>query len=462
MRNEPGVHVTALIVIACLLGGGGVAYGLSNLVVQLVALVLLAINRSSVGAFFLGRQGTLARGLTLLVLATLALPLVQLVPLPAGSWESLPGRALLQESLAAIGQSGWHSTSVSQARTLVAFLGLIAPFTLLILTIRGNSAMMERSLLVFVGMGVAGVLLGALQIRGGENTVALYSENPMPGVLFGLFANRNSTAIFFVCCLLLLCGRPASRLFSISWIATASAAALLTVGVVLTQSRTGLVLLALPLGLALLRAATAWVARARRSSEPGNAARTILAGTLAIVVVGLGVAGAGGVLPQSRFDTVLDRFNRSEEQRPAIWEDARYAAQRYWPVGSGMGTFDEVFQIDESLENITPRRAGRAHNDYIEIAIEAGIAGFVLIGLWALWTFAATWFALGQARRWEALAGTGILLAVALQSLVDYPLRNQSMLCLSAFAIALLARAARTEDRAFADNKADQPEGAAA
>lgn len=439
MRNEPGVLVATLIVIACLFGGGGVAYGLANLIVQLAALLFIAVNRQAMVSFV--THGP--RPLVVLLIATLALPLIQLIPLPPSVWSALPGRDLLNESLTAVGEPSWRPATVSTARTLVAFLGLIAPFAVVALGLAAPQDRLKQAVLAFVGMGVASVLLGAVQVLSGGNAAQLYPENLTPGAMFGLFANRNSTAIFLVCCLLLLCTRPSSRLLSVGWIVTASAAALLSVGVVLTQSRTGLVLLSLPFGLALLRGLFAMTARKTAGAkQSGNLSRIVISSGLAVVLIGLGVAAGTGTLTESRFGAVLDRFNKAEEQRPAIWEDARFAAERYWPVGAGMGTFDEVFQIDESLENITPRRAGRAHNDYIEIAIEAGAAGFVLIALWACWALWTTWSALGQDRRWEALSGTGILVAIALQSLLDYPLRNQAMLCMAAFAIVLMARAA--------------------
>lgn len=442
MQKEPGVQVTALIVIACLFGGGGVAYGLANLVVQLAALFLLALNGNTVWQVFRRSPSLLAVPL----FASLALPLLQLVPLPPSVWTELPGRGLMTEALATVGPQGWRPATVSTARTFVAFLGLIAPFTVIAVGLAARKSAIDLATQAFIAVGVVGVLLGAAQVLGGNGTAMLYPETTAPGVMTGFFANRNSTALFMVCCLLLLCGRPAGKPLSARWIASFSAVLLLTVGVVLTQSRTGLVLLALPLGLALLKT-IAGLADRKRGATSGNAGRGMLVAGLALATVLVGTAAVSAALPHSRLDTVLARFDKSGEQRPAIWEDARYSAQRFWPVGAGMGTFDEVFQVDESLENITPRRAGRAHNDYLEIAIEAGAAGFVLIGLWALWILWATWSAIGSAvgpeQRWRALAGTGILMAIALQSLLDYPLRNQTMLCLAAFAIVLLASARR-------------------
>ncbi|OYZ18387.1 MAG: hypothetical protein B7Y31_15225 [Novosphingobium sp. 16-62-11] len=175
------------------------------------------------------------------------------------------------------------------------------------------------------------------------------------------------------------------------------------------------------------------------------------AAVLAVALIAIG-GGALATLPAtvsgSRIETLMARFDKAEEQRPAIWEDARFAAERYWPAGSGMGTFDEVFQIDESLENISPRRAGRAHNDYIELAIEAGPFALLIVLAWATWTLWSLWRGLSSAgpQRWHTLASAGVLLAVALQSLLDYPLRNQTMLCLVAFAVVLLARQGRTAE----------------
>ena len=137
----------------------------------------------------------------------------------------------------------------------------------------------------------------------------------------------------------------------------------------------------------------------------------------------------------------FDRFGQTtEDARAYIWEDAAYSAQRYFPVGSGMGTFDEVFQLDESLENMTLRRAGRAHNDYLEVAIEAGLPGILLVICWLALVAWLSWQARQSRDRWIAWSGSAILLAVALQSITDYPLRNHSMLAVAAFAFVVLAR----------------------
>lgn len=105
-----------------------------------------------------------------------------------------------------------------------------------------------------------------------------------------------------------------------------------------------------------------------------------------------------------------------------------------------MGTFDEVFQIDESLENLTKKRAGRAHNDYIELSIEAGPLGLGLAAAWVVLIAWLSWCARQSSQRWTAWAGSTLLIAIAMQSITDYPLRNQTILAFAGFALLLLAR----------------------
>jgi O-antigen ligase len=154
------------------------------------------------------------------------------------------------------------------------------------------------------------------------------------------------------------------------------------------------------------------------------------------------LAALGTVAP-GRLAQTLERFESvGEDSRRFFWEDASHSAARYWPVGAGMGTFDEVSGVDESLENLSPRRAGRAHNDFIEVAIEAGIVGVILVVIWIAMIASLAWRARVSSWRWPAWGAAGFLLAIALQSITDYPLRNQTILATASFALLFLTRIA--------------------
>lgn len=433
MPKNLSIMLLAIVAAACLLGGGGVAYGLSNLVVQLIAFAVLGLNGDLVGRFI--TQGS--RPLVALVILTLALPLLQLVPLPPAFWMGLPGRDLVTEAIKAVGEPGWRPLTVNTSRTFVAFIGLVAPLAVLVVGMFVSAEVRQRIAFTFVLAGVASVLLGVVQVMGSNQEGLLYPENPLPGVLFGFFANRNSEAIFLVGCLLLLIGCFApQRALSPRWIAKFAVAILIVTGVILTQSRSGIALLALPAALFLLKA---YAHRGRSKVGSGGLPRPVQFGVIAAAMAALSL-GAVAAVPGSRLEAVMARFEQDGERRPEIWEDARFSAERFWPAGAGMGTFDEVFQVDESLEHISARRAGRAHNEVLELAIEAGPIALLLVAAWTIWVLQAGWSALrDEHRRWPALAGIGVLLAAALQSLLEFPLRNQTMLCLAAFALVLIA-----------------------
>lgn len=428
-----GWKLALLLTGAVAFGGGGVAYGLANLVVQLVALSLLAFHWPGVCDFW--RKAP--RALTMLAGLTLALPLAQLVPLPPDWWQALPGREAAIAARSVAGVRGWYPLSLDQGRTLVAALGLIAPCTVLMLGWNLRAEALVRLGWLVVALGLASFIMpGAVQVLSDGRSGLLYPENPMPGVLFATFANRNSAGLFFVACLILLTmlAWPGAR-GGAGRALRIAAGLMLASAIVLTRSRSAMVLALIPLGLVIARLAIAgW-----RQRHAGHHAR------LALMLAGgvLLVAGAAALVPGSRVETALARFDQSGDARLAIWDDATHGIRRYWPAGAGMGTFDEVFQIEESLENLTPRRAGRAHDDYLEIALEAGLAGLLLLGAWIVLVLRLTLSARRSEGRWTGWAGSCVLFAVALQSLTDYPLRNQALLCVAAFALLLLARTAR-------------------
>ncbi|MEL6237960.1 MAG: O-antigen ligase family protein [Pseudomonadota bacterium] len=431
--------VAVILLVALALGGGGVRYGFNNLVVQLGALGAVAFYRDRFFRFW--SDAPLA--LKALVVASAAIPVVQLVALPEAIWTSLPGRALAADARALINASGWAPVSLDSARTIVALSGLIVPVTVLAM-----GWTIGREHLPWLGWGIVAfglinLVLGSGQVVSSEELTSYYPETSMPGVLFGTFANRNSTGLFLVAALSFAALLPFPYQHPLKKAARTAVCALLFLSIILTQSRTALALSALPLILAVVKAV--FEPRTRPSDNAGGARRYGWLGLGAIAAIAL--AGAFLSFAPGRINDTLERFESDANPRAYIWEDAFYASERYWPVGAGMGTFDEVFQADEALENMTQRRAGRAHNDYIEVAIEAGFAGVAIIAAWlALWAW-LTVRARQSPDRWIAWSGSAILLAIALQSITDYPLRNQSLLAVGALALLILTRCGSARQR---------------
>ncbi|MEE4200914.1 O-antigen ligase family protein [Erythrobacter sp.] len=432
--SKPAIAVIALVAVAVLFGGGGSKYPLANLTVQLAALTVMA---ALAGSFASGWKA-LPRTLAVLIVLSLLLPLLQAVPLPPPAWTLLPAREAVEQSHVLTGGTAWMPLSIDPHRTLIAASALLVPLAILV---PGWS--LRQSDLITLGWAVAALGLvnvgwGTLQVLSNGEQALLYPEIEMPGVLFGTFANRNSTGLFLVACLALALLLPLpTRLARASLFVRLVLGALLIVGVLLTRSRTSSVLALIPVSLYAVRLGHVWWSKPREKERRGRGIAIALsaAALFAVLAAGLAFAAPG------RIGDLAARFATDRvDARAYIWDDATYSADKYWPAGSGMGTFDEVFQLDESLENLTQRRAGRAHNDYIEIVIEAGFAGAALVLAWLVFIAWASWYARRAPGRWIAWSGSAILLAIALQSITDYPLRNLAMFAGAAVGLLLLTR----------------------
>lgn len=419
-----GWPVLGLLTAAFLLGGGGSRYGLLNLSIQLMALALLVWAVHDAISCWRARPF----GLRALICATLTLPLLQLVPLPPSLWHELPGAefAVLTRSLIGAEQ-GWFPLTIDPQRTLIAFASLLPSLAVIcLLPVREGVAQM--ALRVVVAFGLLNFLFGTLQIIGNQNYLLPY---PLleEGRLYGLFASHNTSGLFFVVALCALYGVKFGEQSDFRDRASAVlVGGLLVLGTVLTQSRSSNVLLILPLAAFALR----WFAGRRADSRPNSWVYLVGGMTL---LVGFSILAA----TNARIGQTVVRFEDLDDMRPEIWQDSWAALRAYFPLGSGMGSFDEVYQAFESLEHVNPGYARRAHNDYLELGIEAGLVGFVILAGWIAWALRAWWSGRRNSGPREVDASALALLVIAGQSVLDYPLRNQALLCLAALLIAVLA-----------------------
>ena len=195
----------AILVVAMLFGGGGSRYGLANLAVQMTAIGALGFHRQAWVAFWSDAPMLLR----VLVAASILLPILYLVPLPPSVWTVLPGRDMVSQSLELVGEIGWATASVDSRRTLLALTALITPLAVLLIGLNTPRDRLVSLGWLIVCFGVANVGLGAVQVVTNGELGLLYPETPMPGVLFGTFANRNTTGLFLVGCLALAALLPA-------------------------------------------------------------------------------------------------------------------------------------------------------------------------------------------------------------------------------------------------------------
>ena len=430
-----GLLAALFLALALALGGGGSPAPLPELILELLAaFTALVWLLTSFGEMNWVR---VPKAAWLIAALVAGVPLLQLIPLPPFIWQALPGRALERDALALIGaQNSWRAWSLAPSRTLAALLSLAPPLLLLVMTSalrrRGQMALI-RSIAV---MAVATLVLGAVQLStDNDNPAHLYGVvEPM---LVGFQAYHNSTADVLLIAMMtgpILLRDLAERQIVpdnpvlIRGIAGAIIA-LLALGVVLTASRMGIFLLPIPL------LASAWILRPWLKIS-WRAVVVSLGGALLLAVIGFVLARGNPVL-----GSIIARFDFAQELRPQLWRDGFYVAQKYFPFGVGMGDFVPALIADERLEVIWPSLPNRAHNDFLELACEAGILGIGALSAISLILTKAIRRSLrersGQSLPLVIFAGTALII-LALHSLVDYPFRSMALACLGAVCAGLL------------------------
>ena len=443
--GQGGLLAAIFLALALAFGGGGSPAPLPEIILEcLAALFAVLWMLGALGAPHC-RQVPSSAWIIASIIA--AVPVVQLIPLPPLIWQALPGRSVELEALTLIGeQSSWRSLALAPARTLSSFLSLGPPLLLLTMT----SALNKGGRFTLIGtmavMAVITIILGGLQHAPGEDSLLqLYGD--MSQALQGFQANKNGTADLLLVALMtgpllvrasaerrLIANRP-SIVLAISGVSMAICA----IAVVLTSSRMGIALLPIPI-IASLWILRPWLRFKRR------AVLATLVAALITLPLGFALAQTNPVLAKvlARFDSE----NLATEGRPQLWRDSLFTAQKYFPLGVGMGDFVPAYTADERLEVIDQTITNRAHNDFIELTIESG-----LLGLGAL--SAVSFLLFREARRTRAgtkkqssdfvcFASTALGI-FALHSMVDYPFRSLSLASLGAVCAGLLLAPRRRE-----------------
>ena len=430
------VAIAAIVLLAFsfAFGGASHSHALRLALIELASLPVLVLAARRLIADDLWRQHQFALGL---LAAVVAIPLVQLIPLPPPVWTNLPGRDQMVLALELAGlEPGWAPLSVTPDKTLRAALSLApsAAFFLAMLSLAQTQR--ERLAQFCVAAAVAGILLGAAQLVGGER---LYLWDwVQAGQVRGFFANRNhlASSILIALPFAVIFGaatlRRRDHRTSALWF-SALFVGLAVVALAAIRSRAGITLFA-PVMLISLMAA--WIAAGR--GRPGKGLLA-MAGAIGAALTAVAVLALPPVL--ARFDT-----EGAPEVRLERWPLVAETAQTYLPLGSGIGSFDAVYRSVEPLEELDGSFFNQAHNDYLETWLEAGWLGIGVILAFLIWYARRCWAAWksppsreGDLQR-AASIGIGILL---LHSAGDYPLRTVTLAVVFAMCCGLLELARR-------------------
>jgi O-antigen ligase len=196
----------------------------------------------------------------------------------------------------------------------------------------------------------------------------------------------------------------------------------------LTFSRAGALLAMLATGGALLVAA-------RLQAGPGTRRRMAMPLLLALLAAGIAIANYA-------WRGLLDSFDK-DPLADLRWQYLDYGRQvvaAWLPWGSGMGSFPFVYAPSEPVSAMGSSFALHAHNDVLEVAVELGIPGLLLVAAFlALFMLALRKIRLAPPHARATLAAAALAVAgPLLHSLIDYPLRTLAVATLFALVMAQL------------------------
>jgi O-antigen ligase len=111
-----------------------------------------------------------------------------------------------------------------------------------------------------------------------------------------------------------------------------------------------------------------------------------------------------------------------------------------FPVGTGLGTFSSIYRRHEDPQQAAREYTNRAHNDYLELALEAGMVGALVILLFIAWWGKRSIEAWRSDAKGGQMARSGSVIVgvILLHSLVDYPVRMAAIAAVFAVGCAFL------------------------
>ena len=332
-----------------------------------------------------------------------ALPLLQLVPVPPSLWGEIPGHEPYARAMALAGVApAWHSVSIHAAATEYAWLAVLPPLALFAAVQCLEPHRVRVLVMVVLAVALLQALLGILQL-GAQPASPLYFGNPYGGgAATGTYVNKNHFAGFMAMALPLamalwaaevvpprdasgelLREHPRHRDARLARrVALTAALAILVVALLFSRSRAGVAC-----GLAALAAASlvlVWNA--------GSVVARGMLGLVACLAVALG-AYIG-------FTPVLERFAPDEltlsyAGRVDLAAATLRAALDFLPLGSGLGTVADVFPRYQA--GTVAGFVDHAHNDYAEAFLELGLGAIALTVLVTA-AYLARWRVLARGR----------------------------------------------------------------
>ena len=430
-RIRPAVAPCYLFL--CLLLGGSPQGTWRNAILQLLAVILIAWATIERREEALPRSSRILLGL---VAAAILLGLLQLIPLPVSIWSGLPGRDFILQGYDVLGlQPTAMPLSLSPFDTISTLLALLPPIGMLAATMVLRAYKPSWLAAALVAGALLGVLLGILQVSTPDTKWYLYRIANF-GVATGFFANSNHMANLLLATIAFIAALGATlrerskdvRHRGAVLALAGGGLAVVIIGLLLNRSLAGY-----GLGVPVVLASLLMLYGTRSRLAQGAAVASCVA---ALIVIG--VVWGNPVGSNAGADTSIS-------SRQEMLEGSVQLFRKFDMAGSGIGTYAKLYPLVEEPGEVGRVYVNHAHNDYLELAIETGLPGILLMLAFLAWWIHAVWTMLRTPSADQfAIAAAIVSAVILLHSIVDYPLRTAAIGAVFAACLALILQSRRS------------------
>ena len=180
--------------------------------------------------------------------------------------------------------------------------------------------------------------------------------------------------------------------------------------------------------------AIGWFGRPRTGLVVGLVAIAFAAVLSATIALGATYQPAG-IQPSGQLIDALS------ERRLALWHDGLQLIHRHPLFGVGISRFDDVSEVARADPDTR-----LAHNEYLQVAAEAGVVGGVLLAALSAWAILRTGSEASGKRRTWALIASAACGALAIHASVDYVMHTAAVPLTAAYLSGIASAGGREAD----------------
>lgn len=350
------INIAAIAILSVLLFGSVELWAFS--------IVCILISLSCIYYAYTGKVRIHRDKFILLSLLLILFPVIQLIPLPSLFLKVVhPGISGLLEMPSDLGPS-FHSISIYPYATEIEIIRLatfLLVFSMTAYGIDGKDGI-KRVMKVLSVFGFSLAIFSIIQHATWNGKIYWFRELSQGGTPFGPFVNRNHFAGLVGMIVPLSLGLAFSEQKE-KKVLYIFLTVFMTLSLFFSLSRGGIISFFAGISVFSIIIINKW-----------KSTRRLLPLFVFIVILLLYLLYLG-------IDPVIERFYKTDittEQRLVVWKASLPLIRDFLVMGSGLGTFQHIFK---PYKPDIPGYWDHAHNDYIELLVEAGIIGFIAVAV---------------------------------------------------------------------------------